>query len=75
MLLLTLPIFPLPERSIPLDCMMYEHLQKWGPRKQEVKFFLRHEETPEESSDQGGCLQASTPISSEPTGKRSGKFP
>ncbi|XP_023681292.2 protein phosphatase 1, regulatory subunit 13Ba isoform X1 [Paramormyrops kingsleyae] len=42
------------ERSIPLDCMMYEHLQKWGPRKQEVKFFLRHEETPEESSDQGG---------------------
>ncbi|KAG5857737.1 hypothetical protein ANANG_G00022550 [Anguilla anguilla] len=30
------------ERAIPLDHMMYEHLQKWGPRKQEVKFFLRH---------------------------------
>ena len=33
--------------------MMYEHLQKWGPRKQEVKFFLRHEDSPTESSDQG----------------------
>lgn len=33
--------------------MMYEHLQKWGPRKQEVKFYLRHEESPTESSDQG----------------------
>lgn len=34
---------------------MYEHLQKWGPRKQEVKFFLRHEDSPTESSDQGVC--------------------
>jgi hypothetical protein len=33
--------------------MMYEHLQKWGPRKQEVKFFLRHEDSPAESSDPG----------------------
>lgn len=33
--------------------MMYEHLQKWGPRKQEVKFYLRHEDSPTESSDQG----------------------
>ncbi|KAG7461288.1 hypothetical protein MATL_G00208480 [Megalops atlanticus] len=41
------------ERAIPLDHMMYDHLQKWGPRKQEVKFFLRHEESPAESSDQG----------------------
>uniref|UniRef100_A0A8C9RUP1 Protein phosphatase 1, regulatory subunit 13Bb n=1 Tax=Scleropages formosus TaxID=113540 RepID=A0A8C9RUP1_SCLFO len=41
------------ERAIPFDHMMYEHLQKWGPRKQEVKFFLRHEDTPTESSDQG----------------------
>lgn len=32
---------------------MYDHLQKWGPRKQEVKFFLRHEDSPTESSDQG----------------------
>ncbi|XP_035250724.1 protein phosphatase 1, regulatory subunit 13Ba isoform X2 [Anguilla anguilla] len=40
------------ERAIPLDHMMYEHLQKWGPRKQEVKFFLRHEDSPTESSDQ-----------------------
>lgn len=32
---------------------MYEHLQKWGPRKQEVKFFLRHEDSPTENSDQG----------------------
>ena len=36
--------------------MMYEHLQKWGPRKQEVKFFLRHEDSPTESSDQGVCV-------------------
>ncbi|XP_076872998.1 protein phosphatase 1, regulatory subunit 13Bb isoform X3 [Brachyhypopomus gauderio] len=41
------------ERPIPFDHMMYEHLQKWGPRKQEVKFFLRHEDSPTESSDQG----------------------
>ncbi|XP_072538843.1 protein phosphatase 1, regulatory subunit 13Bb isoform X3 [Salminus brasiliensis] len=41
------------ERAIPFDHMMYEHLQKWGPRKQEVKFFLRHEDSPTESSDQG----------------------
>ncbi|XP_061087878.1 protein phosphatase 1, regulatory subunit 13Ba isoform X2 [Conger conger] len=41
------------ERAIPFDHMMYEHLQKWGPRKQEVKFFLRHEDSPTEGSDQG----------------------
>ncbi|XP_029902638.1 protein phosphatase 1, regulatory subunit 13Bb isoform X2 [Myripristis murdjan] len=41
------------ERAIPFEHMMYEHLQKWGPRKQEVKFFLRHEDSPAESSDQG----------------------
>ncbi|KAG7509418.1 apoptosis-stimulating of p53 protein 1 isoform X2 [Solea senegalensis] len=41
------------ERAIPFEHMMYEHLQKWGPRKQEVKFFLRHEDSPTESSDQG----------------------
>lgn len=44
------------ERAIPFEHMMYEHLQKWGPRKQEVKFFLRHEDSPTESSDQGGWL-------------------
>lgn len=43
------------ERAIPFEHMMYEHLQKWGPRKQEVKFFLRHEDSPTESSDQGAC--------------------
>uniref|UniRef100_A0A672M616 Apoptosis-stimulating of p53 protein 1-like n=1 Tax=Sinocyclocheilus grahami TaxID=75366 RepID=A0A672M616_SINGR len=37
------------ERAIPFDHMMYEHLQKWGPRKQEVKFYLRHEDSPTES--------------------------
>uniref|UniRef100_A0A8C7Z0R0 Protein phosphatase 1, regulatory subunit 13Bb n=1 Tax=Oryzias sinensis TaxID=183150 RepID=A0A8C7Z0R0_9TELE len=42
------------ERAIPFEHMMYEHLQKWGPRKQEVKFFLRHEDSPTDSSDQGG---------------------
>ncbi|KAM8846706.1 protein phosphatase 1, regulatory subunit 13Bb isoform 4-T4 [Synchiropus picturatus] len=41
------------ERAIPFEHMMYEHLQKWGPRKQEVKFFLRHEDSPTENSDQG----------------------
>ncbi|XP_051908987.1 protein phosphatase 1, regulatory subunit 13Bb isoform X2 [Hippocampus zosterae] len=41
------------ERAIPFEHLMYEHLQKWGPRKQEVKFFLRHEESPTESGDQG----------------------
>lgn len=46
-------VFPSPERPIPFDHMMYEHLQKWGPRKQEVKFYLRHEDSPTESSDQG----------------------
>ncbi|XP_077443044.1 protein phosphatase 1, regulatory subunit 13Bb isoform X2 [Stigmatopora argus] len=54
------------ERAIPFEHMMYEHLQKWGPRKQEVKFFLRHEDSPGESSDQG-----SQP-SQEPTGRRIG---
>ncbi|EDL18608.1 protein phosphatase 1, regulatory (inhibitor) subunit 13B [Mus musculus] len=41
------------ERPIPYDHMMYEHLQKWGPRREEVKFFLRHEDSPTESSEQG----------------------
>ncbi|XP_063079628.1 protein phosphatase 1, regulatory subunit 13Bb [Engraulis encrasicolus] len=41
------------ERAIPFDHMMYDHLQKWGSRKQEVKFFLRHEDSPADNSDQG----------------------
>ncbi|XP_029806111.1 apoptosis-stimulating of p53 protein 1 isoform X3 [Suricata suricatta] len=41
------------ERPIPFDHMMYDHLQKWGPRREEVKFFLRHEDSPTESSEQG----------------------
>ncbi|XP_078090165.1 protein phosphatase 1, regulatory subunit 13Bb isoform X9 [Mustelus asterias] len=40
------------ERAIPSDHMMYEHLQKWGPRREEVKFFLRHEDSPNENSEQ-----------------------
>uniref|UniRef100_A0AAY4B3Q7 SH3 domain-containing protein n=1 Tax=Denticeps clupeoides TaxID=299321 RepID=A0AAY4B3Q7_9TELE len=40
------------ERAIPFDHMMYEHLQKWGSRKQEVKFYLRHEDSPGERSQQ-----------------------
>ncbi|NXP73677.1 ASPP1 protein, partial [Ramphastos sulfuratus] len=40
------------ERPIPFDHMMYDHLQKWGPRREEVKFFLRHEESPAESNEQ-----------------------
>lgn len=39
------------ERPIPFDHMMYDHLQKWGPRREEVKFFLRHEESPAESNE------------------------
>ncbi|XP_029453904.1 apoptosis-stimulating of p53 protein 1 isoform X2 [Rhinatrema bivittatum] len=42
------------ERPIPYDHMMYEHLQKWGPRKGEVKFFLRHEDSPAETNEQAG---------------------
>ncbi|XP_024912879.1 protein phosphatase 1, regulatory subunit 13Bb isoform X3 [Cynoglossus semilaevis] len=54
------------ERAIPFEHMMYEHLQKWGPRKQEVKFFLRHEDSPTESSDQGSQQ------SQDQTNRRSG---
>ncbi|XP_034755663.1 protein phosphatase 1, regulatory subunit 13Bb isoform X4 [Etheostoma cragini] len=54
------------ERAIPFEHMMYEHLQKWGPRKQEVKFFLRHEDSPTESSDQGSQQ------SQDQTGRKSG---
>ncbi|XP_048341538.1 apoptosis-stimulating of p53 protein 1 isoform X6 [Sphaerodactylus townsendi] len=45
------------ERPIPFDHMMYDHLQKWGPRREEVKFFLRHEESPTESSEPGRQTQ------------------
>ncbi|XP_053331545.1 apoptosis-stimulating of p53 protein 1 isoform X2 [Spea bombifrons] len=41
------------ERPLPLDHLMFEHLQKWGPRREEVKFFLRHEEFPAESAEPG----------------------
>ncbi|XP_068110422.1 apoptosis-stimulating of p53 protein 1 isoform X6 [Hyperolius riggenbachi] len=40
------------ERPLPFDHLMFDHLQKWGPRREEVKFFLRHEEFPAESGDQ-----------------------
>uniref|UniRef100_A0AAZ3R0W5 Protein phosphatase 1, regulatory subunit 13Ba n=1 Tax=Oncorhynchus tshawytscha TaxID=74940 RepID=A0AAZ3R0W5_ONCTS len=42
------------ERVIPFDYLMYEHLQKWGSRRMEVKFYLRHEDSPSESRNQGG---------------------
>ncbi|XP_051579029.1 protein phosphatase 1, regulatory subunit 13Ba isoform X4 [Myxocyprinus asiaticus] len=42
------------ERAIPFDQLMFEHLQKWGQRHQEVKFFLRHEELPITNISQGG---------------------
>ncbi|XP_042181250.1 apoptosis-stimulating of p53 protein 1-like isoform X13 [Oncorhynchus tshawytscha] len=44
------------ERVIPFDHLMYEHLQEWGPRRMEVRFYLRHEDSPSESSDQGSQL-------------------
>ncbi|XP_066513574.1 apoptosis-stimulating of p53 protein 1-like [Hoplias malabaricus] len=34
------------ERVIPFDHPMLEHLQKWGQRRQEVKFYLRHQGPP-----------------------------
>ncbi|XP_058511274.1 apoptosis-stimulating of p53 protein 1 [Ochotona princeps] len=42
------------ERAIPFDHLMCDHLHKWGPRREEVKFFLRHEDSPAESTEQGG---------------------
>ncbi|XP_049614079.1 protein phosphatase 1, regulatory subunit 13Bb isoform X1 [Syngnathus scovelli] len=57
------------ERAIPFEHMMYEHLQKWGPRKQEVKFFLRHEDSPTESSDQGS-QQSQDPMRSGNAGEK-----
>uniref|UniRef100_A0A672P706 Apoptosis-stimulating of p53 protein 1-like n=1 Tax=Sinocyclocheilus grahami TaxID=75366 RepID=A0A672P706_SINGR len=41
------------ERAIPFDQLMFEHLQKWGQRRQEVKFYLRHEESPIANISQG----------------------
>uniref|UniRef100_A0A3B1K3J6 Protein phosphatase 1, regulatory subunit 13Ba n=1 Tax=Astyanax mexicanus TaxID=7994 RepID=A0A3B1K3J6_ASTMX len=34
------------ERKIPSNHPMLEHLQKWGQRRQEVKFYLRREDPP-----------------------------
>ncbi|XP_052342382.1 apoptosis-stimulating of p53 protein 1-like isoform X9 [Oncorhynchus keta] len=44
------------ERVIPFDYLMYEHLQKWGSRRMEVRFYLRHEDSPSESRNQGRQL-------------------
>ncbi|XP_029585641.1 apoptosis-stimulating of p53 protein 1 isoform X3 [Salmo trutta] len=44
------------ERVIPFDYLMYEHLQKWGSRRMEVRFYLRHEDSPSESRNQGSQL-------------------
>ncbi|KAG8449308.1 hypothetical protein GDO86_016092 [Hymenochirus boettgeri] len=40
------------ERPLPYDHLMFEHLQKWGPRREEVKFFLRHDDFPAETNEQ-----------------------
>ncbi|KAG1973064.1 apoptosis-stimulating of p53 protein [Pimephales promelas] len=42
------------ERAIPSDQLMFEHLHKWGQRRQEVKFYLRHEESLIANFSQGG---------------------
>ncbi|XP_049319695.1 protein phosphatase 1, regulatory subunit 13Ba isoform X3 [Astyanax mexicanus] len=42
------------ERKIPSNHPMLEHLQKWGQRRQEVKFYLRREDPPARPSEQGG---------------------
>lgn len=49
------------ERPIPFDHLMYDHLHKWGPRREEVKFFLRHEDSPAESTEQGRWALSSSP--------------
>uniref|UniRef100_A0A8B9HFJ5 Ras association domain-containing protein n=1 Tax=Astyanax mexicanus TaxID=7994 RepID=A0A8B9HFJ5_ASTMX len=41
------------ERKIPSNHPMLEHLQKWGQRRQEVKFYLRREDPPARPSEQG----------------------
>ncbi|XP_057200496.1 protein phosphatase 1, regulatory subunit 13Ba isoform X3 [Triplophysa rosa] len=41
------------ERAIPMDQLIFEHLRKWGQRRQEVKFYLRHEESPITNIAQG----------------------
>ncbi|XP_056623558.1 protein phosphatase 1, regulatory subunit 13Ba isoform X2 [Triplophysa dalaica] len=41
------------ERAIPMDQLIFEHLRKWGQRRQEVKFYLRHEESPIANIAQG----------------------
>uniref|UniRef100_A0A8C9RNJ4 Protein phosphatase 1, regulatory subunit 13Bb n=1 Tax=Scleropages formosus TaxID=113540 RepID=A0A8C9RNJ4_SCLFO len=49
------------ERAIPFDHLMYEHLQKWAPRRQEVKFFLRHVDSPADTVNQGSQLSQDQP--------------
>ncbi|KAM6973264.1 protein phosphatase 1, regulatory subunit 13Ba [Aplochiton taeniatus] len=56
------------ERAIPLDHFMYEHLHKWGPRKLEVTFYLRHQDCPvgsQQVPDQTGRNSGET--SNQPT--------
>ncbi|XP_046907020.1 protein phosphatase 1, regulatory subunit 13Ba isoform X2 [Hypomesus transpacificus] len=48
------------ERGIPFEHLMYEHLQRWGPRRIAVKFYLRHEECPSHSSLHESPEQSST---------------
>lgn len=36
-------MFPAAESAIPSDHLMLDYLQKLGQRRQEVKFYLRHE--------------------------------
>ncbi|XP_012682315.2 protein phosphatase 1, regulatory subunit 13Ba isoform X4 [Clupea harengus] len=49
------------ERAIPYDHLMYDHLQKWGPRRHEVKFYLRHEDLPIEACDPGSQQSGEQP--------------
>uniref|UniRef100_A0A3B4DJT1 SH3 domain-containing protein n=1 Tax=Pygocentrus nattereri TaxID=42514 RepID=A0A3B4DJT1_PYGNA len=48
------------ERAIPLDHPMLEHLQKWGQRRQEVKFYLRREDPPAKASEKGDDSEESS---------------
>ncbi|XP_061424677.1 apoptosis-stimulating of p53 protein 2-like isoform X2 [Lethenteron reissneri] len=42
------------ERSLPAQDMIYDILQQWGARRDEVKFYLRHDDPPTVDRDPGG---------------------
>ncbi|CAM9915357.1 unnamed protein product [Lampetra planeri] len=41
------------ERSLPAQDMIYDILQQWGARRDEVKFYLRHDDPPTVDRDPG----------------------